>query len=597
MGKMYLKKIKEFIRKFDFFGESFTFRYKDEDKHSSVLGGIIYIILYIIAFVYFLYNFIPFINHKIFTLQYYNVNLDETEYLNIKEDPFMFALGITIDNILDYDLSNEYFYIDVAFRSNSGEIKHIETHRCTEEDFSEEVREQFNSLNMQNLYCISKKILSDNAPNGIFPDKGSYYNITVTSEYYFNNDVMKELLLYHDCKLQFYYTDVTWDLLNKSHPNRTLVNSLFLQFNPTLYQKMNVFFMNYHLYDDGSFIHIGLDEEKSKDMIGFSRVEDYAFYMGDDDYTWIYELARLFIRVDNRKVVIKRKYQDFMEFYADTSALLLSLFWILGVLFAYYDKTVINHSISKKLFYFEGIKGNKFDQFKIFKELIYSKEQLENNVQNQQNERIIPFASNINTESRVLRNNSIRRETQFELTISNKDKNKERELIDYSSYNIIDMLFGLKIYCCKTNKFKKKMILIKNAKSIIDDKLDVVFYIRNMILFELINKIYLENKSILNFLSRSIIYLKDPKEIKINPLNDIDTNLSFEIYDEREEKKVDEKKEIEIQHYFKGDLYKTAYKLDSNILSEKIVNLILHPGNTNIQKKLICLLKNHLKGV
>ena len=159
------------------------------------------------------------------------------------------------------------------------------------------------------------------------------------------------------------------------------------------------------------------------------------------------------------------------------------------------------------------------------------------------------------------------------------------------------MLFGLKIYCCKTNKFKKKMILIKNAKSIIDDKLDVVFYIRNMILFELINKIYLENKSILNFLSRSIIYLKDPKEIKINPLNDIDTNLSFEIYDEREEKKVDEKKEIEIQHYFKGDLYKTAYKLDSNILSEKIVNLILHPGNTNIQKKLICLLKNHLKGV
>ena len=96
MGKMYLKKIKGFIRKFDFFGESFTFRYKDEDKHSSVLGGIIYIIFYIIAFVYFLYNFIPFINHKIFTLQYYNVNLDETEYLNIKEDPFMFALGINI---------------------------------------------------------------------------------------------------------------------------------------------------------------------------------------------------------------------------------------------------------------------------------------------------------------------------------------------------------------------------------------------------------------------------------------------------------------------------------------------------------------------
>ena len=138
--------------------------------------------------------------------------------------------------------------------------------------------------------------------------------------------------------------------------------------------------MNYHLYDDDSFIHVGLDEGKSKDMIGFSRVEDYSVYKGDYGSTY----AKMYIRVDNRKIVIKRKYQDFMEFYADTSALLLSLFWILGVLFAYYDKIVTDHSISKKLFYFEGIKGNKFDQFKIFKELLDSKEQLESSQQQQQ---------------------------------------------------------------------------------------------------------------------------------------------------------------------------------------------------------------------
>ena len=62
-------------------------------------------------------------------------------------------------------------------------------------------------------------------------------------------------------------------------------------------------------------------------------------------------------------------------------------------------------------------------------------------------------------------------------------------------------------------------------------------------------------------------------------------------------KKIDEKKDINIMEYFEGDLYKTAYKLEYSVLNEKITNLVLHPGKTNFQKKLISILKNHLKGV
>ena len=312
--------------------------------------------------------------------------------------------------------------------------------------------------------------------------------------------------------------------------------------------------------------------------------------------------AKMYIRVDNRKIVIKRKYQDFMEFYADTSALLLSLFWILGVLFAYYDKIVTDHSISKRLFYFEGIKGNKFDQFKIFKELLDSKEQLENNEQKQQENNAIIYGTrtNANTETRQLRNNYLRRDTDSQLNIPKKDKKEENDLINYSSYNIIEMFLSLKIFCCKKKKLENKKKLIDKARIMINDKLDVVFYIRNMILFELINKIYLENKTILNFLSRPIIYLKDPQEQEKEKnnidLNDIKTDASFELYDEKDEQKIDEKKEIDIKEYFEGDLYKTSYKLETNALSEKIANLVLHPGKTSTQKKIIKALKNHLKG-
>ena len=162
------------------------------------------------------------------------------------------------------------------------------------------------------------------------------------------------------------------------------------------------------------------------------------------------------------------------------------------------------------------------------------------------------------------------------------------------------MLLGLKIFCCKNKKLENKIKLIDKAKIMINDKLDVVFYIRNMILFELINKIYLENKTILNFLSRPIIYLKDPQEQEKEKnnidINDIKTDASFELYDEKDEQKIDEKKEIDIKEYFEGDLYKTAYKLETNALSEKIANLVLHPGKTSTQKKIIKALKNHLKG-
>ena len=54
------------IRTLDFFGESFTFRYYDEDKLSSKLGGVVFIVFMIIALVYSIINFIPFVQKKKF---------------------------------------------------------------------------------------------------------------------------------------------------------------------------------------------------------------------------------------------------------------------------------------------------------------------------------------------------------------------------------------------------------------------------------------------------------------------------------------------------------------------------------------------------
>ena len=599
--------IRKFLRFVDVFGESFTFRYKDEDKHSTKLGGVICICFYIIAILFFVYNFIPFYHRKIFSLQYYTMNLNKTEKIKLDESPSAFAIGLTDENenYTDYniyDLVNLKIIFRIVYKDKTkyeGNTRNetLDFHHCTVEDFHHLHNKSFHNLNVNNFFCLERKDLL--SPEGIYTDEiFSYFAISVLSKDKDNethNQLINDYLVEHDCKLQFFYTDIAININNLHNPFSSFLNSMFIQLNPTLIQKKNIFFMNYHLLDDNLLIHINQNNEKPVVKTGLSRIEDYAVYKGLDraakkteDYA---EYAKMYIRVDNKKVEIKRRYQDFMEFYADTSALLLSIFWILGNIFAYYDRIYANHSISKKLFYFEGIRNNKFHQFRKIKNYINANE----NLNNKNNKCIID--TGIPTSNRIFNENLARRGTEAEININNIENNNGDDLINYSNYNILEMIGSFKLFYCKTKKFESKIKLIKQANSIINNKLDIVFYIRNMILFEMINKIYLENKNITNFLSRPIIYLNESKfeEKPKFDLSDIDNDI---LGDDNKNKKKEKSADFEMIKYLKDDnIYKTAYIFDSNNLISKIEKLIIKPDKTDSQKKLIYFLKKHLNGV
>ena len=64
--------------------------------------------------------------------------------------------------------------------------------------------------------------------------------ISVVSKYKDNethNQIINDYLTEYDCKLQFYYTDITINIDSVKNPFSSFVNSMFLQFNPTLIQK------------------------------------------------------------------------------------------------------------------------------------------------------------------------------------------------------------------------------------------------------------------------------------------------------------------------------------------------------------------------
>ena len=526
-SKRPMKIIKRILRMSDFFGESFTFRYKDEDKLSSILGGIICLVFFIIAIIYFIYNLIPFVKRENFSLQYYTINLNNSREVKLSEPPTAFAFGLSEENVKENSSYNIFDLLDLKvefsakIRNEKKKPKNIMIHKCKIDDFHHLNNKSFYDSKIENFYCLPRESLLNDIPEGIYTDEVfQYYTISVESKYPDNvthNKLINDFLVEYDCKLQFYYTDIILNLDKVKNPFSSVINSMFLQLNPTLIQKRNIFYMNYHLIDDNLLFHIKREEEKPTLKTGLSRIEDYSLYKGlnrtqkiTNGYKYY---AKLYIRIDNRKIEIKRRYQDFMELYADTSSLLLSLFWIFGVIFAYYDRIKANHSISKKLFYFEGTKYNNSEQFSKLKKILNSDEfeVLVNGAKsnNKNNTNLNETNSiKINKPRLAVKNEEIKGEesstipysrnpqdskdvfpkSQTKSILNNQTEINEEKLINYSSYNIFEMFGSFKI-CCKTKKFENKISLIKQAKKIIDDKLDIVFYIRNMILFELINKI------------------------------------------------------------------------------------------------------------
>ena len=630
------KSFRNFLRKFDFFGEAFTFRYKKEDKHATELGGIVCIVFYLVAIVYFVINFLDFYHKKNFKLQYYSMNTKGTEKISLmydfiymednhekeKKDHIAFAFGITVDNktkTSQYNIS-DLFKFEIKYKSRSNENgteneennKTIEYRQCKDEDFIGLDNYPFSGLDIKDLKCLNKYDITNRSPEGIYTSENfSYYSIAIKSNH--NNETyystINKFLTEFDCKLQFYYTDLVIDLDKVENPFSFIFNSIFIQLEPNLVKKKNIFFMNFSLNDEKNIIHNVITNESNKTGTGLSRVEDYSLYKGLDRFKDHYEdynlYAKMYVRADSRKVVVKRTYQDFMEFYADTSGLLLSIFWLLGIIFAYFDRVKANHSISKKLFFFEGISNNKFNQFKQLKEIIQNDEEQNNilrlsPIQTNSFERCKTFSGNINppkSNNKTIRNNYFRSDTTRQLKSEENKKKIKKELIDYSTYNIFEMIGSYKVFFCKTKKFKNKINLIQQSNEIIEDKLDIVFYIRKMILFELINKIYLENKTIVNFLSRPIIYLKNKNIDKTkNSLNDLETNPSMDTIKEIDEEIISEKKDIEFEEKLPEE-YKSSYQFNQQKLTRKIKNLISIKTKTRNQDNLLIYLKKQLEGI
>mgnify|MGYP006988899353 FL=1 len=369
-----MKCIKGFLRKIDVFGVPYSFKHKANEKYSTSLGGFIFVIFVVAVLVIGIYYFIPFYNRKNFSIIYYSMNMPVTDTIQLSESKANFAIGLAcpfeektqVSGKDLFDLQLTYIIYTTDHDGKKNKVKNrLSTHPCNYADFYNNYNDTFDFMSLDQFECLDKK---DNSLQGIYTDEVfTYYEFSVVSK---NDSVdlfnkIDKYLTEQDCRLELYYTDVTIDFDNYEEPIKPYINSVFIQLNPTLFLKMNVYFKNQYFNNDNFLLFVFDEEEQTTIHTLFSRIEDYSLYKGLDrgntlpnDNT---KYANIYIRADTSKTTIKRKYQKVMEFYADASSLLIALFEVLFIIFCFVNRFYADHSLSKQIFFFKEAENKHFD--------------------------------------------------------------------------------------------------------------------------------------------------------------------------------------------------------------------------------------------
>ena len=630
--------IKSFFTMIDIFGVNYNFRYKDKEKYQTALGGFIVILFAILAITMAIYYFIPFVNRKNYTIVYYTMNLAKTEEVDLFASESNFAVGLIceknknekkkIDELLD--LKSRYIeYVKSRDGNYAKNPKDTNIHLCTYDDFYNKYDAQFDYLSLQTYYCVGNKEFTI---QGIYADQVfSYFEFSVVAKDTTKawTDEVLRFLFHNDCKLQIAFTDIIIDLDNYENPITQYLNTIFIQLNPSLLIKRNIYFMNQHFTNDDFLMFVFGDDQTPEKKPLYSRYEEYALYKGlkrfeeqpaEYDY-----YSKVYIRAELKKTVIKRKYQKFMEFYADASSLLIAIFEILVVIFNYVDTFYAHHSLAKSTFFFKELEDK--DNFNIMKktdiiqELISITELQKKNSENspieiisknskimknfppkkketerqeinddkEDNQKEIKVYNNRNkrpleskqtksssylkgksTEEKKDYNNS--KQNQYsekseddrgesdenypkykmnqmkrnrnsgamlnfryndrsnddynESIGTNMDENssdterprRKRKLKVENDFNIIEIIITQIFKCCMTKSMRLKNDANEKANELLFKKMDINSYVRNMILFDVMNRTMIDDntKPIFNFLSRPVISVNKKAKVEFN---------------------------------------------------------------------------------
>ncbi|CAD8161028.1 unnamed protein product [Paramecium pentaurelia] len=178
--------LKEKIKLMDIFGQSIQLSFRQEEQHTTFVGGVasIFVLATIISFFYS--NIIGFFTMNQVKSSTEMIFEDDPGIIQLNSNSFMFAIQIEHDNFVD----TPYFNITVEqrhYKNQNGTLtklpnEYIDLVICTQDHFQQifqssniDYAEQFKDLNMTNFLCPNIQ------KNNVWTVGGAY----TSSDYYF----------------------------------------------------------------------------------------------------------------------------------------------------------------------------------------------------------------------------------------------------------------------------------------------------------------------------------------------------------------------------------------------------------------------------
>ena len=180
-------------------------------------------------------------------------------------------------------------------------------------------------------------------------------------------------------------------------------------------------------------------------------------------------------------------------------------------------------------------------------------------IKNEKNNRKQKRYSIDNQSKNILDNNNIKMNNlktlgkEDEDNDSKKSKSKKNDKNINYNFSLIEIISSLLFPCLLRGNLKIKNEYYDKATEFLYNKLDIILYIRNMVLFDIINETLLdeEKKNIINFLSRPLLSLdkKENKNIFYQNYYETDFDKFYDGYQELAHKTYKQHKEERLLSY------------------------------------------------
>ena len=178
-----MKTIKKLLKKIDFFGVPYMFKYKKKERYTTAFSGLFVLLFIIAASFVAIYYFIPFYNRENYTTVFYTLTMSHTEQISFSESKTAFAIGLNCWTGSDGTKADQLFTLDykyISFQSADKSkklLENVKTHPCTKADFYNQYDETFDGSQIYNYQCLDdpSKTLEGIFTSPIF----SYYQFDV----------------------------------------------------------------------------------------------------------------------------------------------------------------------------------------------------------------------------------------------------------------------------------------------------------------------------------------------------------------------------------------------------------------------------------